>query len=32
MGLDMYAVSLVQDDNRPATDFDLDEEQYNDLH
>ena len=32
MGLDMYAVSIVKDDNRPATDFDLDEEKYNDLH
>ena len=32
MGLDMYAVSIAKDDNRPTTDFDLDEEKYNDLH
>lgn len=32
MGLDMYAVSIAKDDNRPATDFKLDEDKYNDLH
>lgn len=32
MGLDMYAVSISKDDNRPDTDFKLDDEKYVDLH
>ena len=32
MGLDMYAVSIAKDDNRPDTDFKLDDEKYVDLH
>ena len=32
MGLDMYAVSIAKDDNRPATDFKLDEDKSTDLH
>jgi hypothetical protein len=32
MGLDMYAVSIAKDDNRPATDFKLDDDNSSELH